>query len=488
METLHPGLYKQEKQGSPAMEGVSTSVGAFIGTAPKGKVGEAVLITSWAQFVSEYGGYDINSYLAYAVKGFFDNGGSKCYVVRTVKYDGTGSKSSVLASLDIKDTTPSTPKVVGTIKAINDGAWGNKLAIEVKAGSVVGTSDLVVYLDDAQVEIFEGVTPDTIDDLLVDSKYVVFIPSGVTGLASTLAVVTKTNLAGGADGLTGITDSDYVGSQAYKNGLYALDNYRVNLVAIPGITTPAVNSGLKAYCENRQDCFAILEVPKGTSVTGAQTYIKTTAPISTEYGAMYYPWVKVSDPIGIGKSPVKIVPPSGHVMGIFAKADSAVGCWRAPAGTDFILNGVIGLEANVNGSEQDILNPLGINCLRVFEGYGATIWGARTLSKGDYKYIPVRRVMQYVGQTLLNDLMWTVFRNNDENLWNGIKSTVDTFLNGLWAQGGLKGASPKEAYFVVCDASINTQSVVDAGLVYVDIGIATNKPAEFIVFRLALKR
>lgn len=482
METLHPGLYVQEVQGTPPMEGVSTSTGAFVGVAPKGKVGEAVFITNWAQFVREFGGFDVNSHLAYAVKGFFENGGKRCYVTRVVHYD-KGTKTSAQAVLDLKDSA-SPANVVAIVKAKSDGLWGNKIAVEVKAGADADHFDLLVYLNDTLMEVYDELTLDTIEDSIRTSQCIELL-----SVAHTVpAPVAKTTLAGGKDGLEGLADTDYIGDSAVKNGLYSFDNVRINLVAVPAITSLAVLKGILTYVDGRKDCFAVLDTPKGQTPQQVKTFVKSTANLASEYAGVYYPWVEVADPIGVGKSPTKLVPPSGHMMGIYARMDTNIGCWRAPAGTDAQVLGIIKLEYNVSDAEQDLLNPECINCVRSFEGQGVVAWGARTLSKGEYKYIPVRRVAMFIEQSILANLMWTVFKPNDAPLWNASKNTVENFLTGLWAQGGLKGASPKDAFFVICDESINTPEAIDAGRMYVDLGICPLKPAEFVIFRLSLKR
>ena len=475
METLHPGLYKQEVSGASPVEGVSTSTAGFVGTAPRGVVGVPFLVTSWTQFVNEFGSYSNDSYLAYAVRGFFENGGKRAYIVRTVHY-ASGVKTSASASIAIGTN-------VASIKAINDGVWGNDIAVELTAGSGAGLANLNVYYQGSVVEKYEDLSVDNAEDSLVDSKYITLTMLGTTALPATA----KTNLAGGNDGLVGIADTDFTGDPANKTGLYAFNGVAVNLVAVPGMTTTAVLKGVISYADGRGDCFGILDVPKGLKPTQAQTYVVSTANLASEYAGAYYPWLSVSDPIGVGKNPSKLVPPSGHIAGAFANMDS-IGVWRAPAGTDSVLQGVLDVEYNVSDEEQDILNPYCINCIRSFAGDGIVVWGARTLSKGEYKYIPVRRLMMYIESSLMSGLRWTVFKPNDTDLWNASKGAVEAFLGGIWSSKGLKGSSTKEAFFVVCDSTNNTSDTVDEGKMFIDIGIAPLKPAEFVIFRIGLKR
>ena len=443
METLHPGLYLQQVAGTPPMEGSSTSTGAFIGTAPKGKVGVPVLITSWTQYLKEFGGFDNDSYLAYAVKGFFENGGSRCYVVRTVHYLVAGdiiTATSKPAVLDLKDNS-ATPLVVASLSAKSHGTWGNNISVAVKAGSSAGkfTLDVFYGADTTPVESHVDLTLDNAEDILTTSQYISILVTG----AVVPAVRAKTPLANGDDGLrngdgsSSIVDADYLGFASNKSGLYALDNMPINLVSISGITSPAVWKGLISYCEGRRDCFAILDTPKGQTVTGVRTRIVDTDKLASERASIYYSWLVVSDPIGVGKNPTKTIPPSGHVMGVFARTDASQGVWKAPAGEEAKILGIIDIEYSVSDAEQDLLNPVGINCIRNLTGSGTVIWGARTLSNGEFKYNSVQRTITMIGQTVITDLRWTVFKNNDDKLWDMIKLAVGEFLGGIWAQGGL---------------------------------------------------
>jgi len=479
METLHPGLYFQEVAGTPPVEGVSTATAGFVGITSKGRVGEAVLVTSWNQFINEFGGFINNSYLAYAVRGFFENGGSRAYIVRAVHYNvdektGTYTKTSDTATTQLLAST----KPVLNVNAKSDGTWGNDIKVEVLKGKAEGKFTLNVYYKDVLVESYKEVSMKTIEIETKTSSYIEVVAIGDTVPDAT----PKKALTGGEDGIKGIVDKDY------KYSLKAFDTVQVNLLAIPGVTSIEVQKGLFDYAKARGDAFAITEVPMGLGVTEARDYVVKEAKLSSEFGAIYYPFIKVSDPIGLGKNPTKLIPPSGHIMGAIARTDNSMGVWRAPAGTDAKLLGAIDLEYNISDAEQDILNPENINVIRAFDGEGICIWGTRTLSNGEYKYIPVRRLVMFIEQSLKANLLWTVFKPNDEKLGGMIKSAVEGFLSTIWAQGGLKGASASDAFFVKCDAELNTPDVIDLGRTYVDIGIAPQKPAEFIVFRISLKR
>jgi phage tail sheath protein FI len=495
LKVLHPGIFFEENivndgsstrlttQATTLSNQTPSAIGAFVGVAPRGEVGKAVEVNSWTEYVAQFGGFSADSSLAYSVKGFFENGGSKCYVVRVVKMTGA-VKASASASVIIKDAN-ATPADSIQFKAISDGLWGNDISVAVpKVDAVANTFNLEVYYKGVLAESVEGATLADIEESVNGvSKFVTCI---VTGSAIP-AVVTATNLIGGLDGITGMADEDYLGTKENANGLYALDNVKINLVAIPSVATAPVHTGLLAYASTK-GAFAILDAPMNMTASQVATYVTTTAKLVSDDGAIFYPFIKVSDPIGVGKNPSKIVAPSGHIMGVFARQDATNGVWRAPAGVDCNLLGILGLQKEVTDPDQDILNPINVNCLRSFDGYGVVIWGDRTLSANkELKYIPSRRTITFVEDSLSEDMKWTNFMPNDETLWGMIKSNVEQFLNGIWTNRGLKGEKAEEAYTVKCDKEINTQEVIDAGKTYCDIGIALNEPNEFTIFRLNLK-
>jgi phage tail sheath protein FI len=190
----------------------------------------------------------------------------------------------------------------------------------------------------------------------------------------------------------------------------------------------------------------------------------------------------VADPSGEGDS--KLVPPSGHMAGIWARNDSERGVHKAPANE--VVRGAIGLETQVSRNEQDTLNPVGINCIRAFPGRGIRVWGARTLSSDpSWRYLNVRRLFNFVEKSIDNGTQWVVFEPNDMDLWGRVRRNVGAFLIRLWADGALFGESADQAFFVKCDAELNTEEVRDAGQLIVEIGIAPVKPAEFVIFRIS---
>lgn len=486
METLHPGLYMQEVPGENPIEGVSTSTGAFVGVTERGPIGKSGFVTSWTDFQKQYGGYLENSYLPYAVRGFFENGGKRAFISRVVHFannSGTFVKTSAAATFEIKNTEV-TPKVIAILDAYTDGTHGNDVEVEIIDGKDADTYTVTAYEDGQFVEKFENVPKDILEDTILSASttFKITIVEDEEPIP-----VGKYKLAGGADGLTDLATADYVGDEALKTGLYAFDNDSINLVAIPGITDVGVIAGVVTYVEKRRDCSAVFEVPYGMKPLDTIKFANVDANIASARAFLYNTWLKISDPIGVGKNPTKFIPPSGHIMGVMARTDKDRGVWKAPAGLEAVIRGIIGIEYNVNDEEQDLLNPIGINAIRAFEGEGIVVWGARTRSsQSQWKYISTRRSVDFVAQSILNGTRWAVFEPNDPVLWGKITSVCEAFLRSYWRSGGLRGATEAEAFFAECNSNTTTNDDIDNGRLFANIGMADQKPAEFIIFRLSL--
>jgi hypothetical protein len=295
-----------------------------------------------------------------------------------------------------------------------------------------------------------------------------------------------------------VSNFDLIGTADKKTGLHALDDVRdVNFITIPGASDPGVIGDAVGYCSIRQDCFFIADAPgkrdKTTPVTGpahAQDFLRNKIKNKTSYGALYYPWLEIPDPVGAGRNPRRFVPPSGFVAGLYARIDNTRGVWKAPAGTEANLIGPIGLEYSTTDSEQDILNPIGVNCVRDFPASGIVVWGSRTLatqSDPEYRYIPVRRYTIYLRVSIYNGTQWAVFEPNDAPLWAALKANIEDFLMGEFRKGALAGVTPEDAFDVKCDADLNPPSEVNAGRVNMEVRFAPLKPAEFVIIRISQK-
>lgn len=244
---------------------------------------------------------------------------------------------------------------------------------------------------------------------------------------------------------------------------------------------------LLAHCANMKDRFAILDAPPDLDPEGIRTYRNETANFdggSGKYGALYYPWISIANPApSNGQDRIIMVPPSGHIAGIYARVDAERGVHKAPANE--AVRGALKLERRLIDSEQGILNPLGINCIREFPGRGILVWGARTLAEesSEWRYINVRRLFNFVEESIYENTQWVVFEPNDMDTWERVKRTITEFLTRVWRSGALFGATPEQAFYVKCDAELNPPAVRDAGQLIVEVGIAPVKPAEFVIFR-----
>ena len=310
---------------------------------------------------------------------------------------------------------------------------------------------------------------------------------------TTLVTPNNVTLAGGSE--SPYTSADvynlFIADRSQRKGIYALEEVDLfNLLCLPGVTDPGVLMDADSYCKERR-AFMIVDAPTSVSKPDdMMTAIQGTALPKTEYGAVYYPWIKIADPVKNGK--LRKTAPCGTVAGLFARIDGSRGVWKAPAGTEATLAGVQAVDYLLTDPENGALNPLGVNCVRIFPVYGAVAWGARTLRGADqmtseYKYVPVRRLALYLEESLYRGLKWVVFEPNDEPLWAQIRLNVGAFMQNLFRQGAFQGKTPQEAYFVKCDNETTTQNDINLGIVNIVVGFAPLKPAEFVIIKIQQK-
>jgi phage tail sheath protein FI len=307
------------------------------------------------------------------------------------------------------------------------------------------------------------------------------------------AVVAAPLPAPGTPGVDGVRAGavELVGSPLAKTGMQALlDTDLFNLLVIPetfdmtDAQAAAVIASAADLCENRR-AFYILDAPSGKTLANIAAWANGVT--QTRNAAVYFPPVRIVDPLD-GLRP-RAMPPSGTLAGVYARTDATRGVWKAPAGTDATLNGVIDLGLPVSDLENGNLNPHGINVLRSFPAYGRVVWGARTTRGADaqadeYKYVPIRRLALFLEESLYRGTQWVVFEPNDEPLWAQIRLNLGVFMNGLFRQGAFQGSTPQEAYFVKCDKETTTQADRNLGIVNIEVGFAPLKPAEFVVITI----
>jgi uncharacterized protein len=222
---------------------------------------------------------------------------------------------------------------------------------------------------------------------------------------------------------------------------------------------------------------AVLDSADGQALSEVRAY---RAQIDSKWAALYYPWVRIVDPITDNEINL---PPAGFVAGIYARNDVQRGVHKAPANE--VVTGAIGFEQMLNKGQQDVLNPEGINCFRYFDGRGYRLWGARTVSSDpEWKYVNLRRYFAYLERSIELGTQWVVFEPNSQALWGNVRRTVEDFLLNEWMNGRLMGDKPQQAYFVRCDASTMTQNDLDNGRLVCLIGVSPIRPAEFVIFRI----
>jgi hypothetical protein len=274
----------------------------------------------------------------------------------------------------------------------------------------------------------------------------------------------------------------------YQNGFKLLDPVRdVNLVAVPGIGSATMVDFGGDYCRRRADCFFIGDMGVTDDTKEDAQAFAAALTVRGSYAAVYYPWVRATDPTGESIEPIAL-PPSGYVAGLYARIDAKRGMWKAPAGTEANLGGAVGLVKETSDAEQDTLNPIGVNVIRSFPAAGLVVWGARTItSDAEWKYVPVRRTAIYLEQSIYNGIQWAVFEPNDEELWSSIRLNINAFMMLQFQNGAFQGKSAGEAFFIKCDDKTTTQADIDAGIVNILVGFAPLKPAEFVVLKLSQK-
>ncbi len=509
-----PGVYVEEVPSSQkVLTAAPTAVAAFVGFTERFPADDSRdpeglaprLVTSWTQFESLYGSFTPGAMLPLSVYAYFQNGGSLAYIVRVPHTAPAGEPSAI--------SVPAADRALGnplTVESIESDA---PLSISVHPEDPAAEDAPITFRMDVhdetgeRVESYPGLTLDgpgeasaTVNATSTRVKVKIEV-SADADLAAQLELLKPGNydLVRAAPTPVPVTGRHFAGSAAERRGLAGLSIADdVTMVILPDLITAAtqadgsvdlglwkaVQTSLIAHCEQYTNRMAILDAPPGMTAQQIKEWRSETAMYDSAFATMYYPWVKVENPIGDGANREIMVPPSGHVAGLWARTDATRGVWKAPANDT--LRGVLDIERVISQTEQSLLNPIGINCIRPFGVRGIRVWGARTLSSDtDWNYINVRRLFNMVEKTIQDGTGFAVFEPNDIALWEGVKRTLNAFLRGLWTQGALVGSTPDAAFYVKCDAETNPPENIDAGLLVVEVGLAPSKPAEFVVFRIA---
>jgi phage tail sheath protein FI len=484
---------------SHPINGVATSITAFIGSALRGPTNMPGSVNSFADFERLYGGLWAQSTLGYAVQQFFLNGGGQALIVRV--HNGASLAKATVPTGGI------------ALIAASEGAWGNGLRARVEASDPTSKSFDLSVKDRATgfIEMFQKLSIDPNAPRFVaailgqESQFVRFdgiAPTSVPPASAAPAAggdaftdPTATGFAGGGDGAD-VTDAQIPG------GLRTLDQADLfNLLCIPPLKRHGGDLGKPtwdaaiAYAKSRR---AFVIVDPAERWTSANDVLDTATGVTSvvtaaDNAAIYFPRVLVNDPL---TQALDSFAPSGTIAGIFAETDLNRGVWKAPAGVEAVMQGVSGLSLGGSVSpgklgdvDSEKLNPAGINSLRNFPATGTVVWGARTLKgtnaqASDWKYIPVRRLAYAIEESVVRGIKWATFEPNNQALWAQIEFSVNAFMQTLFRQGAFQGATPSEAYFVKCDNTTTTPADMENGIVNIVIGFAPMHPAEFVILTI----
>jgi phage tail sheath protein FI len=532
-----PGVYVHEvpSQNKP-IEGVGTSVAAFVGLAPWGPVNTPTRITSWLSFARTFGvpsskndrggPFMEGAYLAHAVYGFFQNGGGTCWVVRV----GPGAYGAIaqkalpnaeetqvaLRLLATEEAQALTEPVSVVIAAEEPSGTGAKPSSKEPATGKEPAAGKEAAPDGSQAAepAWKPTPAFTVEVKVgekVEGKYEhLTIAHGPRYLLTTLnAESNLVEAVAGDGGQLGIPKpdtytlevpkpagekaqlTDLTGEATHGTGLSGLAvTDEITMVCIPDLMSLAtsdanirsVQGTLASLCEQGRR-MAILDPPQGLNASQISEWQQNEETPSTAFATLYWPWLRVMHPVS---GQLIEVPPCGHVAGLWARTDQTRGVYKAPANE--VVMGTVELACDINDKDQEPLNRNGVNCIRGFPGRGFRTWGARTLatdSDPEWKYINVRRLFNYLTASIAQGTSWAVFEPNDEMLWSQLRIAVTNFLMGVWREGGLFGASPEEAFFVKCDGATNPLQAREAGEVHVLVGVAPVEPAEFVIFQVS---
>lgn len=489
-----PGVYVTE---APLASLLTPSVGGtaavFFGEADRGPTA-ATLVQDWTTYKALYGDLTNSSDLGYAVYHFFNNGGRACYVVRVTAAAATTATKASVPFFPTGSGNASATLFSAT--AISPGTWGNLLKVSIVAGNITttdtdyGTFALVVTLDGAEVERWTELTLDPNGNRYVAAVVNNYSRYIVVGNVSTAAPdvdldwdTTLHSLAGGANGT--VADSDYTAA------LTTLDVVEGNLILnAVGKTSSTVVSAYAAKAQTRGDSFLIID-PSASDTTFSA--IQATAAnfnniTGAGYAAHYAPMLKMVDPVKSGPGAVRTTYPGGAVAGLIVRTEVERTVGKAPAGYAADIRGALGLVVPLTDTQIGTLydgNPQ-VNPFKAVPGNGIVCFGARTLNKANPdKFISVRRTLNYIKYNLKSITQFAVFEPNDDNLWSSLNLTVSSFLSDLWRSGALKGERSSDAFFVVCDSTNNTAFTIDNGQVNIQVGVALQTPAEFVIIEIS---
>ncbi len=535
LDYFAPGVYVEEiDRGSRPIEGIQTNIAGFIGFTEdvrgEAEVGKPMLVTSWSQYMEYFAkqgsdGYtDFNAYLPFAVNGWFLNGGGRCWITSIgTQLPGTEPPPPEETGLKIKTSGGNRPALLFTMQPeeIENGRVDvailpgepTPLPEDSEAEPPFNTGEYFTVLisrDGEELERYEHLTmnPEAeaatyvvtalqessfveVADMSqigqplarrpANGRYEVSLPPVVSS-PERLAQEVQ-GIRDERTGIQGIFEIDEITMLACPDLMRAYEAGVMDIEQVHGIMELMIS-----LCENSSpnppNRMVVLDPPPDKVKPQHVVQWLNQFNRRSMFAALYYPWIKVANPRNGGR-PIA-VPPCGHMLGVWSRTDETRGVYKAPANET--PRGVIGLAYDCNFREQELLNPIGINCIRSFPNRGIKIWGARTLvepDKTEWRYISVRRLISYIEKSIELGTQWVVFEPNDEDLWARVRRTVNNFLERIWREGALFGATPEQAFYVKCDGELNTPDTMMLGRLYVEIGVCPVRPAEFVIFRIS---
>ena len=496
MAYSRPGVYISERLLPAPLPGGVTADAAGAVVAPFAQGPEAVtLVSSWYEFTKNFGGYNASYPATFQVGSFFANGGRELYVKRLLADDADSATVNLLTSGSL---------VVATVTSKNAGADGNNLRVVVTAGSVASTYTLTLYKE-------SGVANDINDDILLE-RYdnVVFddptssdyaetvinlVSPNITISSSAAGVPVSTTypLTGGSNGTTPVaadyTDYKGTGSAVFEDFATFDRPFVFFLPAVAGIADDnEVIDAATSWSESNNG-FVVVDTDADLTVAQAVSFAGSLTDSSN--AAVYFPHLFIADPLGRGAGALRKIGPAGAVAGLYLATDASRGVFKAPAGIGSAIQGIVSVEKSFSSAELDTMNASTspVNPIRQIPGAGLSVMGARTLKQDGTanKYVNMRRSLIYIRKNLKNLTEFAIFENNDERLWAQIRTNINVFLGEYRNQGGLRGTTPAQAYFVKCDAENNSAQSIANGEVHIQVGVALQYPAEFIVIDLSQK-
>ena len=543
LDYFAPGVYVEEvDRGSRPIEGVSTAVAGFVGFTESirddAELFKPMLVTNWTQYLNYFanpnsdGFTDFDAYLPFAVYGYFMNGGGRCWVTSigtqlpgapktqspepaTLRISGRGNRPSLNFTLRpeqagsggvdvlISDSSPR-PQPEGT-EGEPPPNTGEYFKVQIRRGNetLEEYDNLTMNPEpNAQVATYaiaalQNSMYVSLEDVSRSGQPLARRPgNGQYELTPPIVAASpdrfSQNLEGVRDdrtGVRGIFEIDEITMLACPDLMRAYQAGVINLDQVHGIMELMISmceGSASGDIPNPPNRMVVLDSPPGPECEKPQQVVEWLNRFNRRsmFAALYYPWIKVPNPRRSGQ-PI-LIPPCGHMMGVWGRTDETRGVYKAPANE--VPRGVIGLGYDINFREQELLNPIGINCIRSFPNRGIRIWGARTLvepEKTEWRYISVRRLISYIEKSIELGTQWVVFEPNDEDLWARVKRTVSNFLERIWREGALFGATPDQAFYVKCDEELNPPETRILGRLYVEVGVCPVRPAEFVIFRIS---